>query len=132
MAEPVYQMFPFLEYLPLPRNRNLEKSVEHMKTILESAVNERESERERDRISGQNVSHRPPRDLLDLLIPLSKGSLSKLLFVECLFESLCIFIHADEVGLPKEELLPNMWLFFIAGHDTTGQYPRLVRICLSH
>ena len=74
MADPIFQLFPFLEYFPLPRNKKLQQSVEHMIGLLEGAVNEREKERERDRTMGVDVSDRPPRDLLDLLIPVSKGA----------------------------------------------------------
>ena len=75
MVAPVYQLLPFLEYLPIPRNWKLQQSVDHMYNLLEGAIQEREKERERDRASG--VTERKPRDLLDLLIPLSKGLIAR-------------------------------------------------------
>ena len=118
MVDPIYQIIPFLEYLPLPRNIRLKESADHMLALLRGAVEERMKEREAERAKGVTLEERPPRDLLDLLIPLSKGVGSDFHLIIGL---ILINEHfTEEEGLPMEELIPNMWVFFIAGHDTTG------------
>jgi len=89
--EPLYMAFPSLEKLPTKRNKNLRASVDHMLAFLKKAVDDRKADR-------ANGVVRARRDVMDMLMPDENG----------------------EGGLPEDSLLPNLWIFFLAGHDTTA------------
>jgi len=94
---PLYLTFPSLERLPTRRNRRYRAGFQHMHGVLQSAVDARLEERARLQAEG-NLSEEP-KDMLDLL--LGKGM--------------------NRHGVLEEgHLLPILWIFFIAGHDTTA------------
>eukprot|EP00928_Gymnodinium_smaydae_P086775 TRINITY_DN71205_c0_g1_i1.p1 TRINITY_DN71205_c0_g1~~TRINITY_DN71205_c0_g1_i1.p1 ORF type:complete len:482 (+),score=58.65 TRINITY_DN71205_c0_g1_i1:44-1447(+) len=114
---PLYMTFPWLEKLPLSRNRKLKASVEHMYDVLKSAVDARIEQRKQLLAAGEEIGEAD--DMLDLL--LGPG--------------------LNPSGVVEDGyLLPILWIFFIAGHDTTAisltwlmqvlaQYPEIQRRC---
>jgi cytochrome P450 len=95
-----------MEKLPLRRNQRLQASVQHMRTVLQTAVDQRLERWREDVRVGRRPSFEQPRDLLDMILPPPLGP-------------------ADADGptghtLEPPQLLPNLWLFFLAGHDTTA------------
>jgi len=70
-----------------------------MRAVLQKAVDERSSQWEADLQAGAQPSYQNPTDLLDMILP-----------------------HRAKSGtsLTADDLLPNLWLFFLAGHDTTA------------
>eukprot|EP01063_Lacrimia_lanifica_P016111 TRINITY_DN22726_c0_g1_i1.p1 TRINITY_DN22726_c0_g1~~TRINITY_DN22726_c0_g1_i1.p1 ORF type:complete len:469 (+),score=148.68 TRINITY_DN22726_c0_g1_i1:59-1465(+) len=89
--EPLYLLFPKLESLPLKRNKELKKAVDHMVAFFESVITGRRAERAAGIV-------RERRDILDMILPDEEGN----------------------GGIPEEALIPNMWIFLLAGHDTTA------------
>jgi len=98
-TNPLFQIFPQLEKIPfLPRNIKLKKAVAHMTDLPRSSVESRLEER---KANGTEIYSEDwkPKDLLDFVLPPSES---------------------PNPGLSYKELLPNLWIFFLAGHDTTA------------
>ena len=97
MLNPVYLTFPVLERLPTPRNIRYKKAVDHMFKVLEGAVESRIEKRREEMAAGTFKDE--PQDMLDMML----GS------------------GLDPQGvLPKGCMVPVLWIFFLAGHDTTA------------
>jgi cytochrome P450 len=67
--------------------------------LLKGAVTDRLNQRKQ--LTETEKENWQPCDLLDLLLPFGESE------------------NSSE-GLHPDELLPNLWVFFIAGHDTTA------------
>jgi len=99
-TNPVYMSFPFMERLPTSRNRRMREAVHHMHGVLQGAIDARVQLRKDQQAAGTLSDE--PQDMLDML--LGPG----------------VDVPKDGV-LPKEgALLPMLWIFFLAGHDTTA------------
>lgn len=86
-----YSVLPFLERLSfLPRNRRVSAAIAHMRSLFERSI-----ARRREAWASDPV---PPTDMLGMLLELG----------------------SEAPGLTEEELVPNLWTLFIAGHDTTA------------
>eukprot|EP00441_Pelagodinium_beii_P033847 CAMPEP_0197639630 /NCGR_PEP_ID=MMETSP1338-20131121/14195_1 /TAXON_ID=43686 ORGANISM="Pelagodinium beii, Strain RCC1491" /NCGR_SAMPLE_ID=MMETSP1338 /ASSEMBLY_ACC=CAM_ASM_000754 /LENGTH=449 /DNA_ID=CAMNT_0043212383 /DNA_START=55 /DNA_END=1400 /DNA_ORIENTATION=- len=97
LFNPLYMTFSWLEKLPFPRNAKLRESAQHMHDVLEDAVKARLQQRQELLSSGKEIGD--PQDMLDML--LGDG--------------------VNPSGVLKEgQLVPLLWIFFIAGHDTTA------------
>lgn len=96
-SDPLYTFLPMLEKLPLARNRKLTEAVAYMKNFLSKCVDERIQEHK----NSPNSTSRPRNDFLDFVLPDPTEK-------------------NPEMCLSAEELLPSLWVFFLAGHDTTG------------
>ncbi|CAJ1329030.1 unnamed protein product [Effrenium voratum] len=97
LMNPLYFTFPVLERLPLPRNIAYKKAIDHMYSVLDSAVQARRQQRVEQHAAGTLTDE--PNDMLDML--LGPG------------------VDAKTV-LPDGYTIPMLWLFFLAGHDTTA------------
>ncbi|CAK9106518.1 Cytochrome P450 4c21 (CYPIVC21) [Durusdinium trenchii] len=97
LMNPIYLLFPVLERLPLPRNLRYKAAVNHMYGVLEGAVYARIEQRREQMASGK--LNEEPQDMLDML--LGPG------------------LDAKGV-LPEGHMVPMLWIFFLAGHDTTA------------
>lgn len=98
MVNPLYMVFPSLEQLPFPRNIKYREGIEHMRALLSEAVDVRLEERRRKLEEGIEEEFKP-KDMLDMV--LGPG------------------LRTDAV-VPEGKLLEILWIFFIAGHDTTA------------
>ncbi|CAL1142347.1 unnamed protein product [Cladocopium goreaui] len=97
MLNPLYLTFPVLERLPFPRNLRFRKAVDHMYKVLEGAVDARIQQRREQMEAG--TFRDEPQDMLDMML----GS------------------GLDPKGvLPDGCMVPALWIFFLAGHDTTA------------
>merc|ERR1712226_1187590 len=70
-----------------------------MRAVLQQAVDERTSQWEANLQAGAQPSYENPVDLLDMILPHQAK---------------------NATSLTANDLLPNLWLFFLAGHDTTA------------
>ncbi|CAE7460748.1 CYP97B3 [Symbiodinium sp. CCMP2592] len=99
-SNPIYMSFPFMERLPTSRNRRLRQSVHHLHGVLQGAIDARVQLRREQQAAG--TLSEEPQDMLDML--LGPG----------------VDVPKDGV-LPKEgSLVPLLYVFFLAGHDTTA------------
>ena len=99
-TNPVYMSFPLLERLPTSRNRRMREAVHHMHGVLQGAIDARMQLRKDQQAAGTLSDE--PQDMLDML--LGPG----------------VDVPADGVLPTEGALLPMLWIFFIAGHDTTA------------
>jgi len=96
-TNPLYVALPMLEKLPLPRNRKLQKSTEHVHSMLQDAVESRIQARRA--AASQPGGETPPQDMLDMLLGPGPN---------------------PEPCCGKGALVPVLWVMFVAGHDTTA------------
>ena len=97
---PLYMSFPLMERLPTSRNRRMREAVHHMHGVLQGAIDARVQLRKDQQAAGTLSDE--PQDMLDML--LGPGA----------------DVPTDGVLPNAGALLPNLWIFFIAGHDTTA------------
>lgn len=98
MGNPFYMVFPSAESLPLPRNRKYKEGLLRMRQVLQSAVDARLEQRRQKAAAGLEEEFEP-KDMLDMV--LGPG--------------------LETTGVvPEGRLLEVLWIFFIAGHDTTA------------
>lgn len=105
LFDPLYMVFPWLHRLPTQRNKRLRESVDTVYNLLSGAVQARIKKRQQE-LQRETESDPEARDILDLLLPLEGG---------CPMSG-----PSDPNKLEMREIIPNLWIFFIAGHDTTA------------
>jgi len=98
MMNPFYMVFPSAECLPTSRNIKYKDGLLHMRKILQSAVDARLEERRQKADAGIEEEFEP-KDMLDMV--LGPG------------------LQAEGI-VPDGQLLEVLWIFFVAGHDTTA------------
>jgi len=94
MASPLYIFFPSLENVPFFRRNELRKAIDLFDELLFMVIN---AKREKLRIAAETGVESNDSDLLSLMIKANGNE-----------------------SLTDEELRANMFVFFIAGHDTTA------------
>jgi len=97
LMNPLYLTFPALERLPFPRNTAYKKGIDTMYSMIEGSLKARRQQRVEQHAAGTLTDE--PKDMLDML--LGPG--------------------VDATGvLPEGYMVPILWIFFLAGHDTTA------------
>lgn len=104
LIDPAFMAFPILHQLPLERKTKLTKAVDVMYNVLSGAIEQRLVER-----AQPGGMENYPRDLLDMVLANEGAS-----------EGLPASSGLGVEGLDRDLLIPNLWIFFIAGHDTTA------------
>ncbi|KAI8822389.1 cytochrome P450 [Fimicolochytrium jonesii] len=102
VLKPIMFVFPFLPLLPLESNRRTERHIEEFRGLMKGMVADRRQRLENVHIGDVKPAGKTSQDLLDMMVESSNENKDPM-------------HHLNE-----EELINDLTIFFVAGHDTTS------------
>ncbi|KAI8807985.1 cytochrome P450 [Cladochytrium replicatum] len=98
--QPVNVMIPYFSKLPLERNKRAWNVAREFRGMMEKIVDERIAER-RESVANGHLEEKKDADLVDLMVE-------------------AIETDASGQNFSRKEIVDNLGVFFVAGHDTTA------------